>query len=224
VIFATFGPAGAERRDLRAPVNIEEVTMAVLVLAVWLAFGAGAVVVMRRKGHDAFSWTILFLFLGPLAVPLAISVHRHPPQDATRHDHSGALDVLIAHDGSPAASAALASALELCGSRMTSLTLAAVVDAEAATTVSGHDREREIQARLDRLADELVVPCGRVETVILHGDPAHVLARCAAEDGYELVVVPACDGHRWRRILTGDVAHRLAASTSVPVLVGPAAP
>jgi nucleotide-binding universal stress UspA family protein len=202
---------------------IEEVTMAVLVLAVWLTIGAGAVIIMRRKGHDAFSWTILFLFLGPLAVPLAVSAHRHPPQDATRQDHGGALDVLIAHDGSPAASAALASAVELFGSRMTSLTLAAIVDIEAATTVRGHDTESETQARLDRVAGELALPCGPVETVILHGDPAHVLARCAAEDGYELVVVPACDGPRWRRILTGNVAHRLPATTSVPVLVGPAA-
>ena len=197
--------------------------MAVLILAVWLAIGAGAVIIMRRKGHDAFSWTILFMFLGPLAVPLAISAYRHPPQDATGQDHGGAFDVLIAHDGSPAASAALASALDLFGSQMTSLTLAAIVDIEAATTVRGHETEREEQARLDRLAGELALPCGRVETVILHGDPAHVLCRCAAEDGYELVVVPACDGDRWRRILTGNVAHRLSATTPVPVLVGPAA-
>jgi nucleotide-binding universal stress UspA family protein len=202
---------------------IEEVTMAVLILAGWLAIGTAAVLILRRKGHDTFSWAILFLFLGPLAVPLAISAHRHQPQDATRQDHAGAFDVLIAHDGSPAADAALASAVELFGSQMTSLTLAAIVDIEAATTVSGHGTEHDTQARLDRLAGELALPCGPIETVILHGDPAHVLSRCAVEEGYELVVVPGCDGHRWRRILTGDVAHRLPATTPVPVLVGPAA-
>ena len=197
--------------------------MAVLVLAVWLTIGATAVLVMRRKGHDVFSWSILFLFLGPLAIPLAISADRHQPHDTTGQDHGGTFDVLIAHDGSPAADAALASAVELFGSQMTSLTLAAVVDIEAATTVRGHETEREAQARLDRLSGKLTLPCGPVETAILHGDPAHVLSRCAAEGGYELVVVPGCDGHRWRRILTGDVAHRLPATTPVPVFVGPAA-
>lgn len=197
--------------------------MAVLVLVVWLAIGAGAVLIMRRKGHDAFSWTILFLFLGPLAVPLAVSAHRHPPHDTTRRAHRGALDVLVAHDGSPAASTALTSALELFGPQMTSLTLAAIVDIEAATTVRGQDTERETQARLDRLAGQLALPCGPIETVILHGDPAEALARFAAEHGYELVVVGGNAGPRWRRALTGNVAKRLAAATSVPVLVGPAA-
>ncbi|HEV3364953.1 MAG TPA: universal stress protein [Acidimicrobiia bacterium] len=195
--------------------------MAFLVLAAWLAIGTGAALIMRRKGHDAFSWAILFFFLGPLAIPLAVSAHRHPPQDGATRDHGGALDVLVAYDGSPAASAALAAALELFDSRMTSLTLAAIVDIESASTVSGHDTERDVQARLDRVAGEITLPCGPVETVILHGDPGHVLARCAAADGYELVVVPGSDGHRWRRMLTGDGTHRVPSATPVPVLVGP---
>lgn len=197
--------------------------MAILALVLWLAIGAAGVVVLRRKGHNAFSWMILFLFLGPLAIPLAISAHRHQHQDAFDHDHAGTFDVLIAHDGSPAADAALEAAVGLFGCHMTSLTLAAIVDVEAATTVSGHDTECDTQARLDRLAGGLTLPCGPVETVILHGDPAQVLSRCASEEGYELVVVPGCDGHRWRRVFTGDVAHRLPATTPIPVLVGPAA-
>jgi nucleotide-binding universal stress UspA family protein len=202
---------------------IEEVTMAVLVLVVWLAIGAAAVFMMRRKGHDTFSWMILFLFLGPLAVPLAVSAQRHQPLDTTSRPHRGALDVLVAHDGSPAASMALASALELFGPQMTSLTLAAIVDIEAATTVRGRDTERETRARLEGVAGQLAVRCGPVETVVLHGDPAEALARFAAQHGYELVVVGGDDGSRWRHALTGNVAHRLAAATTVPVLVGPAA-
>lgn len=51
----------------------------VAIVAVWLVVGAGAALLMHRKGHDMFSWSILFIALGPLAVPLAISAHRHPP-------------------------------------------------------------------------------------------------------------------------------------------------
>jgi hypothetical protein len=77
------------------------------------------------------------------------------------------------------------------------------------------------------LALALWLAIGAAAVVVLrrkgHNDPADVLSRCAAEEGYELVVVPGCDGHRWRRVLTGDVIHRLPATTPVPVLVGPAA-
>lgn len=37
----------------------------------WVVLGAVSVVVMHRRGHDAFGWAIPFLFLGPLALPVA---------------------------------------------------------------------------------------------------------------------------------------------------------
>lgn len=140
----------------------------VIIIAVWLAFGAGGVWILRRKGHDAFSWMLLFTVLGPLAVPLAISGHHHPPGQR-----------------------ALVAAVNLLGPQLTSLTLAAVVD---------------------------------VEAVVLHGNPAEVLARFASEHGYELVVVGAEERPVWRRALGGSLPRRLAITPSVPVFVGPAAP
>ena len=199
-----------------------EVTVLVLaVIVAWVAIGAVAVAVMRRRGHDTFAWAILFLFLGPLAIPVAVSADRRRPLESESRFQAGELDVLVAFDGSPAASAALGAVLELLAENMTSLMLAAVVDIEAATTVRGRDTEREAQERLDVAAGRLGrLPGCRAETIVLHGDPAHVLAQFAAEHGYELIVV-GCSGPGGARVLRGSVARRLAAGTSVPVLVGP---
>jgi nucleotide-binding universal stress UspA family protein len=193
----------------------------VAIVAVWLVVGAGAALLMHRKGHDMFSWSILFIALGPLAFPLAISAHRHPPGETAGRNHQGALDVLVGHDGSPSADRALSAAVGLFGSQMTSLTLAAVVDLEASTTVQGHETEREETRRLQQIAGALAVPCGPVETVILHGNPARALAQYAAAHGYELVVVGSDGRPPWQRVIAGSVARRLSMATPVPVFVGP---
>ena len=99
----------------------QEVTVSPLVIAAgWLTIGAIAVAVMHRRGHDTFAWAVLFLCMGPLAIPLAVSSHRHRPPDPDSPSHPGRLDVLVADDGSPEAAAALKSALDLLGAQMTS--------------------------------------------------------------------------------------------------------
>lgn len=111
--------------------------LALAVAAAWLMLGAVSVLVMRRRGHDTFAWAVVFVVLGPLAVPVAVSAERHRVPLPESPHRGGRLDVLAAHDGSPAASAALHAAVHLFGPQMTCLTLAAVVDIEAATTVRG---------------------------------------------------------------------------------------
>jgi nucleotide-binding universal stress UspA family protein len=191
------------------------------IIATWAAVGVVAVMVMRRRGHEPFGWSIVFLFLGPLALPIAISADRHRPPESDRPIRQGELDVLVAHDGSPAASAALDAALALVGTGMTSMTLGEVVDIEAATTVSGRDTTRAAQERLDDVAVRLApLTACPIATVVLHGDPAHALADFAAENGYELIVVGGSGpGSAWVR--RGSVARRLAACSSVAVLIGP---
>jgi nucleotide-binding universal stress UspA family protein len=197
------------------------VTVWVAIVVAWFALGAVAVVVMWRRGHDAFSWAVVFFFLGPLALPVAFSAQRHPPPQTAGHAHPGAFDVLVAHDGSQAAGDALAAALERFAPSITSLTLAAVVDVEAATTVRGRDTERDTYARLDGIAASLGgLPDGSVETVVLHGDPAVALAEFAEQHGYELLVVGG-SGPGGSRVLRGSVARRLAMGGEVPVLIGP---
>lgn len=189
----------------------------VAITAVWLALGAVAVVVMRSRGHDAFSWTVLFLFLGPLALPLAITADRHRPLPPAALNHAGVLDVLVADNGSADTEAALQLALGLFEGRMTSLTVAAVLDLEAPTTVRGHAAEREAQERLDVLAQRATeATTAPVDTVILYGEPGHAFQEFAADHGYELIVT----GHAARRS-SQNVATRVTRGGSVPVLVGP---
>jgi hypothetical protein len=160
-----------------------------VLIAAWLVFGAVAVAVMRNRGHDAFTWAVLFLFLGPLALPVALTMDRHRPPDPAALAHDGALDVLVAHDGSADAAAAMGAALELIGSQLTSLTLAAVLDLEAPSTVRGRDEQRRTQERLDTVAREIAVATrAPVDSVILYGEPNAALQHFAAEHGYELIV------------------------------------
>jgi len=193
----------------------------VFAAAGWLALGAVAVVVMRRRGHDTFAWAILFVFLGPLALPLAVSAERHPPPDPQHPVHGGEVDLLVAHDGSSHASAALDAALALLGRRVTSLTLAVVVDIEAPSTVRGRDALRDAQTRLDTLARDLAdATPAPIDTVVLHGEPARTLERFAAEHEYELIVAGS-RGHRAAHLARGSVARTLAGQTTIPVLIGP---
>ncbi|HEX7167167.1 MAG TPA: universal stress protein [Acidimicrobiales bacterium] len=191
--------------------------LAVAILGGWLAIGVVAVAVMRRRGHDTFAWAVPFLFLGPLAVPLAITADRHRPVEPPRPLPPGGLDLLVAHDGTADSQAALDAALGMLGPQMTSVTLAAVVDIEASSTVRGEDTQREAQERLDVLAGDVsgrtAVP---VATVILFGEPAHALQHYALENGYELIVAGsrlAAKAHL--RTRPGGQAK------SVPVLIGP---
>lgn len=195
--------------------------MLVALAVAWIAVGAVSVVVMHRRGHDVFSWSLLFLVPGPLAVPLAISAERHIPPEPPCSDHEGRLDVLVAHDGSAEASAAVDTAVTMFGTGMTSLTLAAVVPMEATTTVQGRAVVDEAHAWLDeaarRMASAVDAP---VDTVVLHGPPAEVLERFARDHAYEVIVV----GSRPRRtthVGARGVARKLSAGASVPVLVGP---
>ncbi len=195
--------------------------LVLLFAAGWIAIGAVAATVMRRRGHDPFGWAILFVVLGPLAVPLAVTAERHRPPEAETAVHEGELDVLVAHDGSPAASVALDSALGLLGRQLTSLTLAAVVDFEAATTAGGRITMRAAHERLNAVAAQLPPLAGRpVDTVVLQGDPVQALSRFAAQHGFELIVVGG-SGPGSRRVRRGSVARRLAKGAPVPLLVGP---
>ena len=191
-----------------------------LIVAAWLAVGAASVAVMHRRGHDTFAWAVPFLFLGPLALPVAMSSDRHRPVEPPRPLPRGGLDVLAHCDGSDDATAALDAALAMLGDRPTSQTLAAVVDFEAATTVRGRDTQREAQERLDAAARRLDARASfPVGTVVLFGEPRHALQHYAAENAYELIVTGRhALGRAWPAASNGKGN---GAARGVPVLVGP---
>lgn len=192
-----------------------------LIIIGWLAIGAVSVAVMHRRGHDTFAWAVPFLFLGPLAVPVALSTDRHRPVEPARPLPPGGLDVLAFCDGSEDAAAGLATALTVVGDRATSITLAAVVDFEAATTVRGRETQRAAQDRLDDVARQLESrTSSAVATVVLFGEPKQALQHYASTNGFELIVTGSHTlGRSW---LGGtSLTHVAGTERSVPVLVGP---
>lgn len=186
----------------------------------WLVTGAVAVAILHRRGHDTFAWAWLFLIWGPLTLPLAISADRHRPPQPAAPSHTGAFDALVVHDGSTEAEAALQATLALLGQHLTSLTLAAVLDFEATTTLRGQEAQREEQHRLDALARTVGLRArAPADTIVLFGEVSHALQHFAGEHGYELIIAGS---HMARRMHLGSrPARDLVTGTSIPVLIGP---
>ena len=101
------------------------------------------------------------------------------------------------------------------------IVLASVVDAGAAAApdrVAGRQRQAGAERALAAMRDELAID---VETRVGLGDRAEELARVAAEEGADLVIVGSrAVGFGGRKLRCGLVRD-LEAATPVPVLVAP---
>ena len=198
-----------------------------LILAAWVAIGVVTGVVMGRRGHDPFGWLLLGVALGPLVLPVAMGAQRGQDTPAPRRvapgrRAGGSVDLLVGIDGSPQAAAALDAAVDLVGSRLGRLTLAAVADLDA--TVARQEEEvrlREVlrgqASRIQPRLDAEGVPVAP-ELVVLYGRPAEALAAHALAGGFGLLAVGTRGAGVTRRLL-GSVAGSLAAGTPVPVLL-----
>lgn len=122
-------------------------------------------------------------------------------------------DVTDAAEGRSAAGFANALGARL-GLRLVLASVLDAMDAAVRDSVSGRQR----QGAVDALARELG---GDVETRIAAGDRAEALARVAAEEGADLVVVGSRAVGFGGRNLRCTVVRDLEAATPVPVLVAP---
>ena len=199
-----------------------------LLLATFVCIGFVLAVVMGRLGHSPFSWGVLGLVLGPIALVLALSAVRNERPSWSRlvasgDPGSGPVDVLVGIDGSPESAAAATAAVDLLGGRLGRLILVAVTEID--DSMAGrqeqtrlHDeleqRAKELRERQPGRTEEAIAP----ELVLRSGQPAATLDRMAAEGGYDLVVVGA-RGAGLSSVLLGSVATTLAARASMPVLV-----
>jgi nucleotide-binding universal stress UspA family protein len=194
-------------------------------LCAWLLTGIACSFVMARRGHDPWSWGALGAVFGPLVVPIAIAATRREAgatAAGVRHVHvaapgNGPVDVLVGIDGSPEAAAAARTATMLFGDRIGRLTLAYVLDYDAAGAArSGASVfEQEAAHALREAAAGLRVDAG---TDVLAGRADTALVHHARERGFDVIVV----GNRGRgmsKALLGSVAGRLASQSAVPVLV-----
>lgn len=212
---------------------VMELTGVLTVVAVWVAVGSTVALVMRRRGHDLAVWLGVGIPLGPFAVPLAVLQARRIPTVPARQVSAGAtgpgsLDVLAGVDGSQESLRAVEAAVRRLGPVVRRLTLAVVMDADAALShldadsvaLWGEDVSHEqacrqaLQEAGRRLSD--LQPA----TVLLAGDPARALCGHVAREGFDVLVVGA-RGRGAATAVLGSVASRLARSCTVPVLIAP---
>lgn len=195
-------------------------TVGLIVLGVWIFIGITTSFLMGRRGHHLFSWGVLGAVFGPLTLPLALEAIAEERRIGPRVLHRGKpgpglLAVLVGVDGSEESSAALRTAIALFGAQLGRLTLAEVVDYEAA---AGGLPDAKLQAMDELKRQSVSVGVVEPETLLLAGRPADALVDAAVGGGYHLLVV----GRRGKGAATallGSVAERLAANERVPVLV-----
>jgi nucleotide-binding universal stress UspA family protein len=197
----------------------------VVLAGVWLAIGIASAIVMGRRGHDPWSWGVLGAVFGPLVVPLAVAVHRRdrrPFEERVLHlatGHGPGVSVLVGIDGSPEADAAAEAVMRLLGDRIASVTLATVVDLDAANAIrelGGGAYERAARAELDRVAARMLP--AMTTTVVLAGRPADALLSYAERHGMDLVAIGARGRGLSERVL-GSVAEQLVRAPNVVTLV-----
>lgn len=187
----------------------------------WLVTGLVLGFTMRRRGHEFTSWLALGAVLGPLAIPIAFqnigSEADIEAEALSRDPTKGEMDVLIALDGSKESDAAMRSALAVIGTQPSSLTFATVLDYESHTPLAVEEK-----AQAQRLLDAAVrrAPAGQASTVILYGDPKHVIPDFARETGKNLIVIGA-RGHGASKFAFGSVARAIVGGCEVPIMVGP---
>ena len=196
----------------------------IYVALLWATIGVVVAFLMRRRGHDFFVWLVLGVALGPLSVPLAVERARY--HGATEHQSRGTptpphtgLDLLAGIDGSIEAMSAIDTAIGLFGGRISSLTLAIVLDWDSKDSVSGRERQAEAREVLEGASAN--VAYDPVDTVVLFGRPDQALKEFARTSGIELIVVGA-RGHGASEALFGSITRKLVGGSELPVFVGPA--
>ncbi len=137
--------------------------------------------------------------------------------------------VLLAFDGSPGAWNALERAIEVAVGQHALLTIAGVIGEPTVWTGFGpgalpftremlrHDLEREMEQHLAMARDEVPATVS-VDTRVLHGRPAAVLAALAESGNYDLVVAGPRPAGRLRRVFGRSVTHALLTRSAASVL------
>jgi nucleotide-binding universal stress UspA family protein len=214
----TFGEDGVDAR--RSVVS----TVAVFVFVAWVVVGLVVGWVMGRRGFEPYTWTLLGVVLGPIAVVLAIAWLVRPPSwepqllragDGGVGGRSDAVDELVAWDGSPEARASVRAVESLVGDRVGRLTFARVVAIDAPPDVV-RVAERELEAACEAST------IGRSpSTVLLRGQPAVALKDYAHRLGYDVLALGARGVGRSHALL-GSVASALVRGAGLPVVMASA--
>lgn len=119
----------------------------VFVAIAWIVEALVLGYVMGRRGYEAYGWTLMAAVLGPLIVPVAVTMLVRPPSREPRILRAGlrgggSIDVLVGVEGSPESAAAVSRAVALFGAVAGRITLARAIPGDAiADPVALHLRE-----------------------------------------------------------------------------------
>jgi nucleotide-binding universal stress UspA family protein len=122
-------------------------------------------------------------------------------------------------DGSAESLSAAEVVEDLVGDRIGRLTLASVVDYDTALGGTAGVAHRSVVEELARAAVYLGQRLGsEVDTVVLAGRPAEVLAVHATDGGFDVLAIGS-RGRGASKLIMGSVASRLSRGAGVPVLI-----
>ncbi len=193
-------------------------TTQVLVVLIWVASGLLAAVMMGRRGHSHWYWSLVALLLGPFAWPV-LDERSSGDTPHTQQLRGGktkpGIHLVVGVDGSPEAAHAATVAVDVLNAAIGRVTLATVVDYDAEES-STEEMNALARSRL-RLASSRLKDWGPAEAVLM-GPPVKALTEFATEQAADLIVV----GPRGRGLsqrLLGSVASGLVSGSPTPVLV-----
>jgi nucleotide-binding universal stress UspA family protein len=196
-------------------------TTQLVLVAVWLASGLVAALIMARRGHRHWYWTLLAVLLGPMAVPV-LAERRSGETTQVEALRPGQVEpgrhLIVGIDGSPDAEHAATTAVDLLRECLGQVTLATVVDYDAAADSQDMARAR---ARLGAVAGTL--DGWDPAHAVLVGPPVDALLAFAADQHADLIAVGPT-GHGLSQRLVGSVTTGLLAHSPIPVLVIEKAP
>jgi nucleotide-binding universal stress UspA family protein len=132
--------------------------------------------------------------------------------------------ILVAHDGSPDAGAALAHAVGLARDQHARLVLLTVVPrvvtnpVDARTAGAARDIERSFAASLHEAIEGVPVDVG-VESRLVHGKPARRILEIAQEHRCDLIVMGSHGHGRLHGALIGCTSATVLRESTIPVLL-----
>lgn len=198
---------------------MNESTVLAVAFAVWIAFGIGICVAMRRAGHSALTWGVIGLTFGPFAVPMAVAARVWakdvmPVVVATGLERPGRVSLLVGTDGSHESRAAAERAVALLGPSLGRCVVAAAVDLDVA---QGRDGASIDGAKADVLGLSRVLGAVRPSGVVVFGRPDEALRDYAEDHGFDLIAI-GCRGAGHSGAVLGSTATRMAKGIGIPVL------